>query len=275
MRNKAFVTITVCILLTLLDLQIFNIRGASYPQELELKLTSSKPIFNLGEIVYFDVEVVNKSPHDLSFLSTLNEGSGFLNIFISRDGNNFRKYSHSKWGIDDTFYGNVTLKPNGALRHTFPVFWNKRPNVPASLAADVVKRASREKILTDYAFPEAGHYYIQATYSLQLTSQSTPITITSEPIELTVAKPVGDDLNVWNLIKDNGDIAYFIQEGETQVPFYKTEERKRFEENIEQILTKYPNSFYARSLRRSLTTFQANEAKRRELMEKYSKRPNN
>jgi hypothetical protein len=76
-------------------------------------------------------------------------------------------------------------------------------------------------------------------------------------------------LEVWYRIKDNGDIGYFLQEGEiVRGRYHKPEERAKFQQEVERLLNQYPNSFYAQSLRQSLDKFKANEEKRKASLEK-------
>ena len=112
-------------------------------------------------------------------------------------------------------------------------------------------------------------YYLKVWASIIKNEEST--TIESEPIKITIEEPADEDLEVWNKIKNNGDFAYFIQEGDIRIPVYKMEERAKFQQEVEQILIDYPNSFYATSLRQSLDKFKANEAKRQELLQKIQK----
>ena len=264
-----FLTITlICISLSLVLLQIVGSGEASNSTKLELELVPSNSSFKVGEVVYFDVKLTNNGNQDVSFLNAVSEKAGYLHILVSRNGNNFQEYRGAGWGFDDTYYGNFNLKPMESIEHSLSVLGNQKPNSPNSITADVIKRASEGKILTDYAFPEAGIYYVKATYSVRTTIQAKSILIESEPIQITITEPIGEDLEVWNKIKDDGNFAYFIQEGDIHIPSYKTDEREKFLDKVEQIINQYPNSFYAESLRQSLTKFRADEAERQEFLQK-------
>jgi hypothetical protein len=96
--------------------------------------------------------------------------------------------------------------------------------------------------------------------------------VESEPIKIVINEPVGEDLEVWNKIKDNGNFAYFIQEDEIRIPSFKPDEREKFSKEFEQIINQYPNSLYTQSFRLSLDRFQAAEAKRQESMQKLKQK---
>jgi len=74
-------------------------------------------------------------------------------------------------------------------------------------------------------------------------SAGVPKFVDSEPIAITVEEPIGEDLEVWNRIKNDGKFAFFIQ--------------------VEDILQKYPRSIYAAPLRRSLEKFESRKTFRR------------
>lgn len=253
--------------------QIAKMQDVDGQLKLELKLTPSETSLVVGETIKLDFEVINKTDGMVTFMNTLNPKSGYLNVFISKDSyRNFNQYLGAGWGKSDKISGNISLKPNESVTNSAYIFWNGKPKISNSIAPDVIKRAIEGKIMTDYAFPEAGDYYVKASYLIYLTTQAKPILVESEPIKITIEEPVGEDLEVWNKIKDNGNFAYFIQEGDILIPSYKTKEREKFHREVEQIINQYPNSFYAESLQQSLEKFQAEEAKRQEAMQKLKQK---
>ena len=273
MKYKFLTIATICFSLIFLLLQIACTRSASSQTKLELEITASKPSYMVGEFNSFNFEITNKSNERVFFANALGAGTGYLKVFISKGDNNFKRYVGPRWGKDDAIPGVLTLKPNESVKNTTTIFWNVKPVISNSSPPDVIKRATEGKILADYAFPEAGTYYVKASYTIFFAKQANPIIIESEPIKVIIEKPVGEDLEVWNQIKDSSNFAYFIHEGDFLIPSYKPEERAKFQEEIEQILIDHPNSFYASSLRQSLDKFRANEAKRLEFQEKMKAKP--
>ncbi len=242
-------------------------------KNVRLILSSTKDNYRLGEIPNFDITLRNEGNEKVSFINTFNVYSGNIQVYISKGNKErFIKYVNRSWGTDDTFYGNLTLNQNESKNQTIVLLWNDKPNIADTLAPEVIKRATEGKINTAYVFPDTGTYFVKVTYAIHFVDEIKPTVIESEPIEITITEPEGEDLEVWNKIKDDGDFAYFLQEGEIRIPLYKSEEREKFLKKVEQIVNQYPNNFYARSLRQSLDKFQAAEAKRQETMQKLKQK---
>ncbi|MGI8640247.1 MAG: hypothetical protein ACR2MG_09825 [Pyrinomonadaceae bacterium] len=237
---------------------------------LEITVKPSKDVYLLGEVVPLDILVKNKGAKSTKIFGGLATQDGSFSVSISRNNKTFKKYNYTNWGRADTKRKPIELDSGESVSNLVTVFWNNKPKISDSLAPNAIKQATEGKILTDYAFPESGDYYVKVSYFMYFTAE--PILLESEPIKITIEKPVGENLEVWNKIKDNGEIAYFIQEGDFHIPSYKTEEREKLKQEIEQIINQYPNSFYAESLQQSLEKFQAVEAKRQESLQKLKQK---
>lgn len=240
-------------------------KNNSQDKDLSLEIIPAKNFFSLGELVKLKFKFTNESSESVRLGNYLDAKYGYLKILISQDGINYKEYSHANWGTADIKRGYISLKPGESVETSVKILWNYVPNVAN------ISRISKKQLITNYAFPTKGNYFVKAISQIQLSNKIEKIE--SEPVQITLEKPVGDDLEVWNKIKDNGEIAYFIQEGDLRIPSYKTEERENLRQEIEQIIIDHPNSFYAESLRQSLEKFQSVEAKRKEYSEKI-KQPN-
>jgi hypothetical protein len=240
------------------------------PNQLGLSVIPSKANYALGEIVNLSFRLTNESEDNVSILGNLQTSDGSLSVYISRDGKNFNKYTHSKWGVKDSKWQPIKLLPSESVDTLASILWNKKPETQG-LNPEVAEKATEGRILSHYAFPESGTYYVKASYYIYFIKEINPVLVESEPVEITIEEPVGENLEVWNKIKDNGDFAYFIQECDFRIPSYKTEERAKFQKDIEQILNQYPDSFYAQSLRQSLDKFKAREEERKAYLKKIQK----
>ncbi len=198
-------------------------------QELELSITSSKKTYVIGETVNFTFDLKNKGNDDLTRSNNFNIDAGYLKVYISKDGKNFEKYSNPNWGRIDAAWGVVQLKPNESVKTSADVLWNEKPEV-SHLSPKSARQSSEGKILTDYVFPKAGEYFVKATFIVHYQMRANKIE--SEPIQITIEEPSGDDSAVWNKIKDRGDLAYFIQEGRFRTR--KSEEQEKLKQEIEQ-----------------------------------------
>ena len=233
---------------------------------LTVEVQQLKSSYMLGEIVSLNIEIKNQSESDIYLFGTDVE-SGYLQILISQDGNTFKKYSNSTWGNKNK-RGKV-IKPLEIIKSTATVLSNAVPGT-SGLSDSAVLRFKDKQIMTVYAFQEIGDYYLKVF--LGIPSEDGNREFESKPIKITITEPIGEDFQVWNLIKDRGDFAYFIQ-NEDLVDFKSPEKQAKFQQDIEEILNTYPNSFYASSLRQSLDKFKANEARLIEFQKKVKAKP--
>ncbi len=235
---------------------------------LELRVTSQKGSYQVGEVPFFDFVVTNKSDQDVVVLNSLRRDEGYLTVWISNDGRTFERYEHTKWGVGeaDTI---AKIKSGQSVVNSASVFWNSTPTVSGTIAPDNLQRATAGKIQTHYAFPIAGVYYVKAAYTVRTAKQTEAVQIESEPIRVLITQPVGDDLTVWEKIKDRGDIAYFIQEGEIPISNSRAHEKANFEREIEAIIEQYPDSLIVNQMEQSLRSFRAKEEKIRKYSEHF------
>jgi len=117
------------------------------------------------------------------------------------------------------------------------------------------KEEGDKQILSFYAFSRPGVYSVRANFGYY--SKEGRIMIESKPIQIVINEPVGDDLEVWNIIKDREDIGFFIQESYFRTS--NTLEAKKLMQEIEQISLKHPNSLIANQAGQSLEKFRAND----------------
>lgn len=226
-----------------------------------VKVKQLKSSYVLGEIVPLDIEVKNQGDLD-AYLFGTDVGSGYLHILISQSGDTYKKYSNGTWG-DKKTKGKV-LKPSEIINSTATVLSNTVPDV-SGLSDTAISHFKNKQLMTAYAFPKAGDYYLKAV--LIVPSEDGNIEISSDPIKIIIKEPAGADSQVWNLIKDRSDFAYFIQNGEL-VDFKSPEKEAKFQQGVESIINKHPDSFYAESLKASLEKFRASEEKRKAFEEK-------
>jgi hypothetical protein len=238
---------------------------SNYSQALTLKVDSQKDLYLLGEVVQLNVSLANQTDEIIKISSKPTVENGYLKIWISKDNKEFKEYKGNRWGLSDRS-GSKILNPDQSIKSQVTVLWNYV--LPIEYKDKIV---GKDKLESHYAMPEPGIYYVKAVANLLNKKERT--IIESETIEIKIEEPQGDDLEVWTKIKEDGKFARFIQEGEVSIPQEKTEERVRFQAEIEQILIDFPNSFYSTSLRQSLNKFRANESKRQEFVEKLRAKP--
>jgi hypothetical protein len=261
MKYKYIFLGVACVGLLTYCLGMLDLIRASTNSAIEVKVRVHKDTYLVGEIVPITIEVQNTGAKIEEIFGNLPPAE----IYVSqKDTNNYRECTNTIRKKDDAKRNSLKLLPNEQVTVSESILWNSDKNSNES-----VRPWKPGRVSSDYVFPIAGTYYVKVRYRIYLTT--TPLWIESEPIKITIGEPVEEELGVWNRIKNNGDFAYFIQEGDMRIPSYKLEDRAKFQMEIEQILIDYPNSFYATSLRQSLDKFRANEAKRQEFLEKVQK----
>jgi hypothetical protein len=233
-------------------------------QSLELQVKSAKTSYKLGEVIGLSFTLVNNGGKELAVNDCFGTASGLLGVMVAKNGAPFLTYNHPNWGTADADCRSV-LKPNAKLEATTRIFWNWKPKLEG-LNKDVAKAAADNKILTDYVFPEPGVYQIKASYYISIGDQSAPTRIESEPLQIIIEEPLGEDAEVWKKIRDNGELGYFIQEGEFKT--VKPEEREKLRQELVEISSQYPDSTLAKQIWRSLQWFDAKDAKRKSIQQK-------
>jgi hypothetical protein len=241
----------------LLAITSFAYIQASSKSTLKLAVSFPKERYKLGEPISPIFELINEGDKTITLWDKFGVETGFLHVSATKANNtNPIGFGNSRWGIGDSFF-KTYLSPNQKIQSTAGILWSNGKNMKH-----------------EFRLTEASDYYFKIVYSAHLEEGKQATTkLESEPFKITIEEPKGEDLVVWNKIKDNGNFAYFIQEGNIPESIYKPEERAKFQAEVEQILTDYPNSFYAASLSQSLAKFKVSEAKRCELMEKMKAKP--
>lgn len=265
MRIKNFAAL-LCVFVVMISIVIWSSQVRAIDEVSELPLTlkviSEKENYLLGEMVKLRFDLTNKGYDPIS-LPSPNVMTGYLKVWIAFNGQEFNLYNNSSWGLVEGM--SVTIKPSGTTASDATILWNNKPQIP---------RSGEGKILTDYAFPKSGIYQVKAIFVFpNKDSPDTLSKIESEPIKITINDPVGDDLNVWNRIKNIGGIAYFIQQADTLT--YHDEKAERLIDEVEQIVQEFPNSFLANQMKQQLEKFRVDDERRTQKLEKAKVKPNN
>jgi len=121
------------------------------------------------------------------------------------------------------------------------MLWNAKPQI---------LRRDEGLILTDYAFPKSGIYLIKASLMIPPGAHDvdlSPKIIESAAVQIVVEEPVGDDLKVWNKVKDRREVAYFMQSG--RINAHEATERERLANEIGRIVGDHPTGVLSEQLR--------------------------
>jgi hypothetical protein len=260
MKNKKLINMAVSTLLVLLVGGFWALIGFTQTitnkDDLSFKGQAVKQAFVLGEPVTIEFEFTNQGKESVQIPSSGVETGGLKLFIASKDSGDYKEYFVGSWGRERGGY--VTLEPARSSKlKKATILWNGKPNV-SHLNETAAKQVLAGKITTEYAFQLPGIYFIKGRS--YVGGDGTPIE--SEPIKIVVNEPDGIDLEVWNQIKGNKEIAHLLQNGSFDTG--EDAKKEQLSAQVEQIFTQFPNSIYSSYLKPNLEKYKANEAKRNE-----------
>lgn len=217
----------------------------------ELRISTPKSEYLLGEPVMLERLLVKiGDPDRVRFPE--DERQGALLVFVAKGDGEFLKYKEAGW---DHAYQERQVGP-GSLRAFHTIFFNKKPKTEG--LSDYGRRElEKGMILTDYVFPEPGEYRIKATrlYSVRRGGDryATSARAESNVISIRVKEPEGDDLRMWENMKTDLRIGFFMTYGEAPEgsPWTSGDiheralQAERVLQEVDRITSEYPNSYLA------------------------------
>lgn len=218
-----------------------------------VKIDTSKSNYVLGEPVDLVFEVKNIGPSSVQ-LGGSNVESGYLKIFVASTDGKFRQYSNSTWGLGKA--PKIAFGGGESLRSSTSILWNFSPRKRFSN----LDKLKETHLFSDFAFPDAGRYLVKAVLIIPGEVETR---VESEAIEVNLDVPSGNDLAVWKAMKQNSEIAFFIQNGS----FTTTDKQSREDllAQIRQLVQNNPNSQVVRKLQDNLEKYRLAEEKRANL----------
>jgi hypothetical protein len=212
---------------------------------LTLKVSFPNDTYILGEPLIAHLELKNNSSNSVVILDKFSVETGHIRLKGIRSDGTIVRFGNPRWGVED-WVGKSTLMPFGSIKTTAGILWY----------AD-------EKMNADFRLKEKGEYTIVAEYSVFYDNgHFNPIQIQSSPVRINIEDPLGEDLAVWNLIKADGNFAFFLQEGDLPSKRLAPEQIESFSRTAQNILNKHPNSVYAPYIRSAAERLQAAEIAR-------------
>ncbi len=248
-------------LLSLGGISLSNLQSRE-PEFLKIKILPLKSEYLLGEPVTLSVEILNSSNDKIKVPINILSSS---DVQISEDDITYYNY-YGRNGIQLEVIPEIDLLPSQSIQHQFNILWNSKPEV-GHLNSEVAERVSKGRILTDFAFTKPGLYFVRILVNSIKHNKNQ---IVSEPVKIMIKMPQEQDLLVWNKIKDNGNMAYLLQEGDFLIPRYRTEERKKLIEQVEDLIETYPSSFYASRLSQKLGELKSYDFQRQSQLCEYN-----
>lgn len=225
----------------------------------ELRISTTKSEYMLGEPVRLERTLVKIGDYTRLRFPPGDDFAGLLRVFIAREGGEFLEYRFGAWDLS-----NRESSDGPGTSKTFKtIFLNKKP-VTWHLSDYGRRIAEKGMMLTDYAFPAPGEYRIKAIrgYSVRRGTDryATSATARSNEISIRVKEPEGDDLNVWEIMKSDPDIGYFMMVGDAPDRVPSIESTVLTEVN--RIVSEYPDSYLAGLLKVKLQDHRVRQERR-------------
>lgn len=267
MKNKKITSVAISISIALLFHVSWTMVGfmqiKTESANLSFKGKINKETFTLGEPISVEFEISNEGETSIG-VHTGGVETGFLKVFIASQDGEYKEYFGYGWGLKMGRISNLDSKESRKYK-VATILWQGKPDI-SGLNEQAAKEKLKGKIITEYALPEPGVYFIKGIS--YVGENATPIE--TQPIQIVINEPVGDDLKVWNQIKSNREIALLMQTGEFDTG--KDGEKAKLVKEVEQILEKYPNSTYSSYLNSNLEKFKTKEARRNEFHKNVKQR---
>jgi hypothetical protein len=259
MKNKnirIFAMFGAVLALSLISLSMASLTNSqTTTSDILLTGKTNKDKFLFGEPVKLSFDITNTGSSPLK-VSKGGFDVGNFKVYIADKTLEYRQVFGFDWGNRCTFE-TVNLEPN--QKHQYEasnILWNgKRDGSHFSPLANA--EYAKERLVTDYIFENTGEHFIKGI---------TLDKIESKPIKITIEEPKGEDLEIWNQIKGNKEIAFLMQSN--QLNTSDSNEKAKLVNQVEQIIERYPNSTYSAYLKPSLEAFKANDVKLEEFKAK-------
>ncbi len=239
MKISIKISQTILFAIFLFSSNIYSQTYISSKSDVSIEIRLSKKNYFLGEIVNLQFQVTNNTEKK-NFHRGLTRRTSSLQISIAYENESFKKY-RSHGPIKDS---SGWLTPNISRQFSEKILWNRIPNYvkDSPLYKDV--------IMSNFAFSKSGNYLIKA--KLILPNKKKVFLIETLPISVKIKKPTGNNLKVWDLLKNRSDLGYFIQS--SGILDYRSCDEDTLNE-IRSIIKKYPKSIYAKSMRDSIKKY--------------------
>jgi hypothetical protein len=149
-----------------------------------LKVSFPKDSYILGEPLTAHLELKNNGSNSVVILDNFSVETGHILLKgIRSDGVTFG-FGNPRWGVKD---------------------WVGKSTAGLLWYAD-------EKMNAAFRLNEKGEYTIVAEYSVYFDNGGlAPVRIQSAPVRINIEDPLGEDLEVWNRIRCDGDFAFFFK----------------------------------------------------------------
>lgn len=176
--------------------------SASGFEALSLSVEAEKARFALGELVALKIRLTNPTESDVPALRDLDPAYGTIHLYVSRNGDEFRRYLGPGWGTKDPPRGGTQISPGESVNRGITLLSHN-------------KIGGRDDLLGSHVpVDEAGSYQIR----VELYDADFRRKIAAPVIDVQVGFPTGHaGESVWQAVRADKKLAYFAQTGDGQL----------------------------------------------------------
>jgi len=228
-------------------------------RRLSVEVYPNSESYVLGELVKLKIRITNRSDQPIILSKMPGVDTGDISVLLAESGG-FRKYIGPRWGTADVFKSSpIELAPEEYIETKATLLYHHRmeTNHLSTLSA---RQINRDYIDTDYVFASSGTYRIKAVFS----GGDSLGKVESEPVSVSVREPQGDALKVWNALKDDAGLGYFIQQGGPNGD-PRSSESRALVEILNDLVEAHPESPQVDDIRSSLSKYAATLEKLKEM----------
>ena len=218
-----------------------------------------KSVYQLGDPVSLDVRVVNRSAGPLAIPAALDVWVGNVEVFIAAGGSGFVRYTGPGWGLRDLMLsGTRTLGQGQSWTTEAAILYNH------GLKTDHLSPAARRE--ASDRIPDSGFAFRSAgVYRLKVVVHGPGFTdaVESNVVQIAVTEPRGNDRAVWNVLKSDPDVAYFLHTGGPK-GHPLAAKGQAIAGMLQQLAAAHPSSRYAVAIEDRLASFESTVARLRD-----------
>lgn len=215
-----------------------------------LEVRTSRPAYVIGEPVDLQIVVRNGSNRPITLPGGFDVWQGYVGVLVAFEDGPYHEYRGPGWGLDDVALSSaVVISPQqSVVTHASILFNHGVPtgHLNATAAAAVAARYLSE----GYALPLAGRYSVKAL----LYGGNGEDAVESQPAEIVIAEPTGEDLEVWKTLRADAELGYFMQAGSFRARSSALR-REQLVITLERLTTHHPTSRYTEILRGRLSRY--------------------
>lgn len=210
---------------------------------------ADRQAYQLGDAVSLAVRVTNGSPRSIPIPAALDVWVGNVEVFIAAGDGPFVRYTGPGWGLRDELRGGTrTLARGKSWTTEAAILYNH--GVKTDHLSAAARREVQERLLdSGFAFQAAG------VYRLKVQVHGFADVLESEAVAIAVTEPTGGDRLVWNAMKSDADVAYFLHTGGPK-GHPRAAKSQVLVATLQRLATVHPSSRYAAVIRQRLATFE-------------------